>query len=70
MCDARPPIKSLFPSVCIHPLSPIQRLIQHQNWIPHVETKLHHFEAAAQYRMSMDEGEASRLGTSFLRWLG
>lgn len=49
--DAVPSIKSLFPL----------------NWIPHIETKIHHFNAAAQYRMSMDEGEASRYGLQISR---
>ena len=46
-------------------------LISQQNWVPHIETKAHHFEAAAQYRMSMGEGEASRSdSTHNFRWLG
>jgi hypothetical protein len=35
-------------------------LMSYQSWIAHIETKIHHFEAAAQYRMSMGEGEANR----------
>ncbi|KAG1750758.1 ALIX V-shaped domain binding to HIV-domain-containing protein [Suillus lakei] len=33
------------------------------NWIPHLETKHYHFNAASQFRKSIDELEASRLVT-------
>ena len=31
-----------------------------QDWLPHLETKQMHFEAAAQYRKSVDDLEANR----------
>ncbi|OAX43145.1 BRO1-domain-containing protein [Rhizopogon vinicolor AM-OR11-026] len=37
------------------------------NWIPHLETKQHHFSAASQYRKSIDELEASRYGGEIRR---
>lgn len=37
------------------------------NWIPHLETKHYHFNAASQYRKSVDELEASRYGDEIRR---
>ncbi|KAG1871986.1 BRO1-like domain-containing protein [Suillus tomentosus] len=37
------------------------------NWIPHLETKHHHFNAASQYRKGVDELEASRYGDEIRR---
>lgn len=37
------------------------------NWIPHLETKHYHFNAASQYRKSIDELEASRYGDEIRR---
>ncbi|KAJ7637729.1 ALIX V-shaped domain binding to HIV-domain-containing protein [Mycena polygramma] len=44
--EASPPIQHLFPS----------------GWLPHVEAKRFHFEAVSQYRQSLAELEASKLG--------
>ncbi|KAG6837382.1 hypothetical protein H0H93_010540 [Arthromyces matolae] len=41
---ATPPITDIFPA----------------NWLPHIESKVHHFSAVSKYRKSMDEIEASR----------
>ncbi|KZT22347.1 BRO1-domain-containing protein [Neolentinus lepideus HHB14362 ss-1] len=49
--DASPPIK--------HAFSPI--------WVSHCEAKRYHFEAAAQYRKSVDDLEASRYGHELSR---
>ncbi|PCH42163.1 BRO1-domain-containing protein [Wolfiporia cocos MD-104 SS10] len=43
---AIPPIRHVFPSY----------------WMAHLETKQHHFEAAAQYRKSLDDLEANKYG--------
>lgn len=37
------------------------------NWIPHLEAKHYHFNAASQYRKSVDELEASRYGDEIRR---
>ncbi|KAG2036905.1 BRO1-like domain-containing protein [Suillus americanus] len=37
------------------------------SWIPHLETKYYHFNAASQYRKSIDELEASRYGDEIQR---
>lgn len=37
------------------------------NWIPHLETKHYHFNAASQYRKGVDELEASRYGDEIRR---
>ncbi|KAG1747202.1 BRO1-like domain-containing protein [Suillus paluster] len=37
------------------------------NWIPHLDTKQHHFNAASQFRKSIDELEASRYGDEIQR---
>lgn len=37
------------------------------NWIPHLETKHYHFNAASQYRKGIDELEASRYGDEIQR---
>lgn len=37
------------------------------NWIPHLETKYYHFNAASQYRKGIDELEASRYGDEIQR---
>lgn len=37
------------------------------SWIPHLETKKYHFNAASQFRKSMDELEASRYGDEIQR---
>ncbi|KAF8910637.1 BRO1-like domain-containing protein [Gymnopilus junonius] len=44
--EANPSVKSFLPS----------------DWLPHIETKEHHFAAVAEYRESMVEYEASRYG--------
>ncbi|KAH8118025.1 BRO1-domain-containing protein [Phellopilus nigrolimitatus] len=36
-------------------------------WLAHIDTKYHHFEAAAQYRKSMDDLEASKYGRELAR---
>lgn len=37
------------------------------SWIPHLETKYYHFNAASQYRKGIDELEASRYGDEIQR---
>ncbi|KAF8632279.1 hypothetical protein AX15_002017 [Amanita polypyramis BW_CC] len=49
--DADSSIKRAFPS----------------DWLPHIETKWHHFEAVTQYRQSMDDAETHRYGHELAR---
>ncbi|KAI0925777.1 hypothetical protein AcV5_008415 [Taiwanofungus camphoratus] len=49
--EASPSIRHLFPS----------------HWLPHLETKQLHFDAAAQYRKSVDDLEANRYGHELAR---
>lgn len=38
-----------------------------QEWLAHINTKHHHFEAAAQYRKSVDDLEANKYGHELAR---
>jgi hypothetical protein len=38
-----------------------------QRWIPHLKIKQYHFEAAAQFRRSMDDSENARYGLELAR---
>ncbi|KDQ14864.1 hypothetical protein BOTBODRAFT_158886 [Botryobasidium botryosum FD-172 SS1] len=38
-----------------------------QGWIPHLQTKMHHFDAAAQYRKSLDEADSNNYGNQIGR---
>lgn len=68
MHTSKSPVHKIFPSVGrLLTVNRLAHAVHGQRWIPHLKIKQYHFEAAAQFRRSMDDSENARYGLELAR---